>query len=264
MKPLLILVDLQQDYLKSADFEPSLGRALNGAVSLTSFCRKRGIKVAHVWTTVSRERDNRMPHWKRAEIWRCEQGTPGHKPPSILAPVEHDPVIHKSGFGTPGFAEFVRSHAADTVIVAGLKTHACIRQAALDAYQDGLAVWVAADAVMSDDPLHAAITRRYLEVRGVEFLSNADVAARLDGEAPNFEVQGGFDHAAAIMAAHDAAKAWRNSSASERISCIERLAEVLSTQTDQFAELMARELGKPVTLRSVKRHSPAWRCSTAS
>ncbi len=33
MKPLLILVDLQQDYLKSADFEPSLGRALNGAVS---------------------------------------------------------------------------------------------------------------------------------------------------------------------------------------------------------------------------------------
>lgn len=155
MKPLLILVDLQDDYLKSADFEPPIGRAVTGAVSLTSFCRKQGIEVAHVWTTVSRERDNRMPHWKRAGIWRCEQGTPGHKPPDILAPVEHEPVIHKTGFGTPGFAEFVRSRAADTVIVAGLKTHACIRQAALDAHQDGLAVWVAADAVMSDDPLHA-------------------------------------------------------------------------------------------------------------
>ena len=48
------------------------------------------------------------------------------------------------------------------------------------------------------------------------------------------------------MAAHDAAKAWRKSSAGERISYIERLAEVLSTQTGLFAELMARELGKPV------------------
>ena len=48
------------------------------------------------------------------------------------------------------------------------------------------------------------------------------------------------------MAAHDAAKAWRKSSAGERISYIERLAEVLSTANRSFAELMARELGKPV------------------
>ena len=70
------------------------------------------------------------------------------------------------------------------MIVAGVKTHACVRQLALDAWHAGLTVWVASDAIASDDPLHAVTTRRYLEARGVKFLSNAEIAAGLnDGVA---------------------------------------------------------------------------------
>ena len=39
-----------------------------------------------------------------------------------------------------------------------------------DAYERGYAVCIASDATGSDDPLHAAITRRYLEDRCTRFV----------------------------------------------------------------------------------------------
>src|SRR6476659_4861352 len=98
MRPLLILVDLQQDYLNSSYFEPMSGLVVHEATKLLAWCRKQGIPVAHVWTTVSRITDNRMPHWKQANIWQCVEGTLGHQPPTGLAPLEGEPIFHKTGF----------------------------------------------------------------------------------------------------------------------------------------------------------------------
>ena len=101
-----------------------------------------------------------------------------HAPPASLAPRPGEPIVHKSGFSTPDIAAFIEAIlllGRDTVVVAGVKTHACVRQLALDAWQAGLTVIVAADAVGSDDPLHAAATRRYFKARGIEFLSNGEL-----------------------------------------------------------------------------------------
>jgi nicotinamidase-related amidase len=42
MKPLLILVDLQQDYLNSSYLEPTAGLVVHGAAKLLAWCRKQG------------------------------------------------------------------------------------------------------------------------------------------------------------------------------------------------------------------------------
>jgi isochorismate hydrolase len=63
-----------------------------------------------------------------------------------------------------------RSLQADTLLVAGVHLHGCVRATVLDAYQRGFVIWVAADAVASDDPLHAAITRSYLARRCARFV----------------------------------------------------------------------------------------------
>ena len=138
MKPLLVLVDLQQDYLRSPQLDPAAGSVVDGAAALLAHARAEGVPVAHVWTTVTRDPDNRMAHWKREGLWQCEAGTDGHAPPASLAPREGEPIIHKSGFSTPDIAGFVQRLGRDTVIVAGVKTHACVRQLALDAWQAGL------------------------------------------------------------------------------------------------------------------------------
>ncbi len=247
MRPLLVLVDLQQDYLKSPQLDPAAGSVVDGAAALLAAARAQAVPVAHVWTTVTRDPDNRMAHWKRAGVWQCEAGTEGHAPPASLAPREGEPIVHKSGFSTPDVAAFVQGLGRDTVIVAGVKTHACVRQFALDAWQAGLTVIIAADAVGSDDPLHAAATRRYFKARGIEFLSNGELKA-LFGEdatkAARDDPPSRVNEASA--AASIAAASWRDSAPTERAGLMHRLAGVLSQEFESFAALMAEELGKPI------------------
>jgi acyl-CoA reductase-like NAD-dependent aldehyde dehydrogenase/nicotinamidase-related amidase len=247
MKPLLILVDLQQDYLKSPQLDPAAGSVVDGAAALLAQARAEGIPVLHVWTTVTREPDNRMAHWKREGLWQCEAGTEGHAPPAALAPRQGEQIIHKSGFSTPDIAAFVQGLGRDTIIVAGVKTHACVRQLALDICQAGLAVIIAADAVGSDDPLHAAATRRYFKARGIEFLSNTELkdligedAAKAAPETPSFRVD------EAVASASAAAKSWRGSASTERAKLLRALASVLAQEVEPLAKLMAEEVGKPL------------------
>ena len=176
MKPLLVLVDLQQDYLKSPQLDPAAGSVVDGAAALLAHARAEAVPVAHVWTTVTRDPDNRMAHWKRAGLWQCEAG---NRRPCAAACARPAPRRARSSTN-PASARPISPPSStglgrDTVIVAGVKTHACVRQLALDAWQAGLTVIIAADAVGSDDPLHAAATRRYFKARGIEFLSNGEL-----------------------------------------------------------------------------------------
>jgi len=251
MKPLLLLVDLQRDFLSVNALAPTADVVVEGASSLLSHCRARGIPVAHVWTTVSREPDNRMLHWKDAGIWRCVVGTPGHAPPPELAPLESEPVVHKTGFNafaSGQLLKIIRTREIDTLLVAGVHLHACVRQAVLEAHEEGLRVWVAADAVASDDPVHAAITRRYLEARSVRFSEVAELIRQLPESPPEGAGGGGGVTVVtqAVERAAAASVAWRNREDAARCGLIERLASRLADDERGFAELMAREIGKPV------------------
>src|SRR5262245_26546432 len=122
MRPALILVDLQRDYLNSYHLEPMAGTVVHEAAKLLAWCRKQVIPVAHVWTTVSRIPDTRMFHWKQARLWQCEEGTLGHQPPTSLAPLDGELIFHKTGFTafTPkDLADFAQRLEIDAVIVAG-------------------------------------------------------------------------------------------------------------------------------------------------
>src|SRR6185295_18747825 len=123
MKPLLVLVDLQQDYLKSPQLDPAAGSVVDGAAALLALARSQSVPVAHVWTTVTRDPDNRMAHWKREGLWQCEAGTEGHAPPASLAPRPGEPILHKSAFSAPDVAGFIERLGRDTIVIAGVKTH---------------------------------------------------------------------------------------------------------------------------------------------
>jgi nicotinamidase-related amidase len=182
MTPFLLLVDLQHDYLRAEGLEPAADRIVDHAAVLLEGCRAADIPVAHVWTTVSRADDQRMPHWKRLGKWMCVDGTPGHATPAPLRPANSELVIHKRffcAFSSGTLAPMLTARGVDTLIVAGVHLHACVRQTILSAYEKGFDCWVADDAVGSDDPLHAAITRRYLQTRAARFASVAELLAML-------------------------------------------------------------------------------------
>jgi aldehyde dehydrogenase (NAD+) len=187
VKPALLLVDLQHDFLRAAGLEPSAGEVVDRAAELLQTCRDLRVPVIHVWLTIPRDKDVRMPHWKRLNKWACVEGTDGHATPKELRPTESEIVVRKtyfSAFSSGELDEVLGSLGCDALIVAGLYLQGCIRCTAMDAYERGLEVIVADDAVASDEPLHAAATRRYLADRVARFLLVRAIADMLSGHAP--------------------------------------------------------------------------------
>ena len=177
MKTALLLIDLQNDFLSAQNLEPAAGIVVENAHRVLDCARKASIPIVHIWTTVNAKNqlsDTRMPHWKNAEKWSCVEGTKGQQTPRMLAPIGAEAIVHKqffSGFESGALNEILQARHIDTVILAGVHTHGCIRATALDAYARGFRVLVARDGIGSDDALHAAITLRYLDARSMTFLS---------------------------------------------------------------------------------------------
>ncbi len=67
----------------------------------------------------------------------------------------------------------------DTLILAGINTHACIRAAAIDAYQRDWHVIVATDCVDSYDRTHHEISLQYMHGKIAAVMSNDDIQAAL-------------------------------------------------------------------------------------
>jgi alpha-ketoglutaric semialdehyde dehydrogenase len=247
VRPLLLLVDLQSDYLADPELHPSAAAVTRGATTLLDGCRASGMDVAHAWTTVSRDRDDRMAHWKAQDRWLCEAGTPGHAPPAGLEPQDDEAVIHKTHFNPfadPALGDLLRERGTELLIVAGVHLHACVRETALGAYERGLEVWVAEDAVASNDPLHAAITRRYLERRSVRFIDTAQALAGLRTSTPASSPNGSVSSIASACRARQ--REWSRTSTEDRLDVLGRLAVALEREAPELADQMAAEIGKPV------------------
>lgn len=178
----LILVDLQRDFLDRPGLEPPEADLLARTSRLLQGCRDRDMPVAHVHTVLRPDGSDRMPHWVRDGTVACVDGTPGVLAPDAVAPIGGEPVITKqyfSGFGNPELVTFLAEAGARTLVVAGIYLHGCVRSTVMDAYERGFEVWVAGDAVGSNQPDHATLTRRYLDGRAATFMDVDAILARL-------------------------------------------------------------------------------------
>lgn len=254
---LLLLVDLQRDYLALPALEPSASAVVSRAQVLLDGFRERGQPVAHVWTTVTREDDRRMRHWKTQDLWRCEAGSEGHRPAPGLEPRPGEAIVHKTGFDPFVGGELdrlLRQLRVERVAVAGVHLHACVRQAVLGVHEREQVedIWVADDAVASDDPVHAAITRRYLEHRGVRFIRTAELLDVLG----NTSILSADDANSRARTAAERCRAaqtpWQRLDPAARVDVLERAADLLEPEADSLALAMAVEIGKPVRYGAIE------------
>ncbi len=234
MKRALILVDLQHDFLRAPGLEPAAGAVIAGAQQALAVARARGDLIVHVFTTVSRDDDQRMAHWRVDDRWMCERGTPGHASPIAVAP--GDVVIDKAGFSPfvrPELDAALRRHGIEAVAIAGVHTHACVRQTALEAYQRGFATSLVDGAIGSDDPVHAAITRRYLEQRSIPCAPIDDAFTTLGTTVPTSLVK--------------AKRSWAALDPEDRAARLDALADRLDGANAALVEVIVATIGKPIT-----------------
>ncbi len=248
MRPLALFVDFQNDFLGAPGLEPSAGEVVRRAARLLDGARQRGLPVVHAVTSVDPVRDDRMPHWKALDRWRCVRGTPGHAFPAGLEPRAGEAVVSKtffSAFSSPDLAGALSG--ADTLLVAGVHLHGCVRATVLDAYASGRTVWVADDAVGSDDPLQAAVTRRYLEGRAARFAPVGEILRWLESGSAAPPRDFAADAGRASTAARRALEAWRSAPAAERAQPLLALADRFAAEAPEWARRVAVGIGKPVT-----------------
>jgi len=287
MRPALLLVDLQNDFLGAAGLEPEASLLVRHAARLLCGVRALGFPVIHAVTSVDPSGDDRMPHWKAAGTWKCVAGTRGAASPPELSPSGSETVVSKtffSAFGSPDLDAALARSGADTLVLAGVHLHGCVRATALDAYPRGFEVWIAEDAVGSDDPLHAAVTRRYLEGRAARFAPVEELLSRLSdlgrAAAPGalvhrspsdttrtlftVPVEGTAEAAAAAGAAREAGERWRCVPGRERAARLEALARRIDDEAGALARDLAVDVGKPTRMGEAEARRAAELVRTAA
>ncbi len=290
MKAALLLVDLQIDFLNRPGLLPLAEQITAHASLLLSRCRETGVPIFHIRTQVKADGSDSMPHWKAADYLACIAGSAGEASPPELAPRADEAVIHKryfSGFENPQLDHQLRQLGADTLILAGIYLHGCLRATALDAYANGYRVLIADDATGSAEILHGEISRDYLEGRAASFLGTDSLLSLLGAAAYPHEpstsqpvahisghwitaTHGEFTHVhhnpadlaqtqspfalagkeVVAMAAESSGAArqeWSMTSLQQRIDTLLRWRNVISAQTDKLAKAVADEVGKPIT-----------------
>ncbi|MEO9386094.1 cysteine hydrolase family protein [Chromobacterium phragmitis] len=138
----LVLIDFQNEYFDGALPLPDAEAALERAQALRVFAAARGWPVVHV------------RHQAPAGSPLFAAGQPSSAIHAALRPNPGELVVDKrevSAFVGTDLAARLRGMGTDTLMIAGLMTHACVAGAARDAVPAGFEVIVAADACATRD-----------------------------------------------------------------------------------------------------------------
>ncbi len=180
-KPLLIVIDMLQDFLES--WEPARRQRLVRSINeLVGMMRGRGHSV--LWVRQEFEPDLRdaFPEMRAKGIRKTIKGTPGCQMVAELDVLQTDAVIIKkrySAFFGTTLDETLAQLQPDAIILAGVNTHACIRTTAIDAYQRDWSVILASDCIDSYDREHHEISLRYMKDKVAAVMSNEEISAAL-------------------------------------------------------------------------------------
>ncbi len=177
MKPALIVIDMLNDFWVVQDpaRKDSLVRAINGLVGAM---RASGHPVIWVRQEFEADLSDAFPEMREKRIYITIKGTPGCQMISELAVIPSDPVIVKkrySAFFGTALDELLKALDPDSLILAGINTHACIRTTAIDAYQRDWTVILAADCIDSYDRAHHDLSLRYMKDKIASVLTNREI-----------------------------------------------------------------------------------------
>jgi maleamate amidohydrolase len=142
MKPMLLIIDMLIDFL---DPWPEADRAplVDAVRSLIQAFRAAGHPIIWVGQEFESDLSDAFRDMRRKNTRITIKGTQGCKIVPELIPDPNEPHVIKkrySAFFGTHLDQLVLANAVDTVVLAGINTHACVGTTAIDAYQRDLDV----------------------------------------------------------------------------------------------------------------------------
>jgi len=173
-KDCLIVIDMVNDFLDR--WEPDVrSKLVSKTNQLIAAFRLANYPVIWVQQSFKSDLSDAFLEMKDHQISITIEGTLGAEIHSDLERDSADVVITKkrySAFFETNLDEVLKQLDVDRITLAGVNTHACIRMAAIDAYQRDIRVTIARDCVDSMDAEHGRVSLEYMDGMIASVLSN--------------------------------------------------------------------------------------------
>ena len=165
-RPAIFVIDMLNDCFGHAELDRIRTALCSSINQLTALARAKGFPVIWVRQEFEPDLSDAFLDMKRENIRMFIKGTPGPLIVDELVRYDSDIEIVKkrySMFYGTDLESLLQDHETDSLILAGVNTHACIRTAAIDAYQRDFQVTIVRECVASKDVEHHEITLDYLD-----------------------------------------------------------------------------------------------------
>lgn len=165
MKPCLLIIDLQNDFLAALATSAVTSLVANTNHLVRAF-RAEARPIVWIRQEFRADLSDAFLEMRDKNIAGVIEGTEGAEIHPDLEVSESDVTIIKkrySAFLGTTLDQHLQEQKVDHLILCGINTHACIRTAAIDAYQRDYRVLLPRECIGSYDDEHARVTLRYLD-----------------------------------------------------------------------------------------------------
>ena len=181
MTPALLVIDLLNDFLERWP-AAARKRLLDATNELIAMLRRNSTPVIWVRQEFEPDLSDAFAEMREKGIRVAIRGTAGAQIVPELKVAAGDRMVVKkrySAFFQTNLDQLLAELQPDTLVLAGINTHACIRMTAIDAYQRDWKVVLAADCIDSYDREHHEISQRYMKDKIAALMTNDEIAASL-------------------------------------------------------------------------------------
>lgn len=176
MKTTILIIDMLNDFFLEGRLNENKEKLCQKINDLVQWGRKNNLPIIWVRQEFRDDLQDAFLVMKKNQIRKTIENTKGAQILKELKQNKTDNEIVKkrySAFYKTGLDNILEEKGIKQLILCGINTHACVRMAAIDAYQRDLEVIIASDCVDSYDKEHHEISLRYL---------NGDIARVLDNQ----------------------------------------------------------------------------------
>jgi len=184
-KFVLLVVDMLNDFFRQhATLSAQRTQLVSAINELTRAFRQHRQPIIWIRQEFAPDLSDGFLEIRKQNIRVTASGTDGCE---VLAELDRHPaekvIVKKrySAFFGTDLDEILQAICPETVVVAGINTHACVRATVIDAYQRDYEVLVVSDGVASYDAEHHEVTRRYLDGAIARFVPSNAIAEMLRG-----------------------------------------------------------------------------------
>ncbi|MFZ2555528.1 MAG: cysteine hydrolase [Minisyncoccia bacterium] len=178
MKAVLLIIDMQKDFFRSERLQSLQSMLIVNINAVIDMARIKNIPIIWIRQEMNADMSNAPLGDRKEGVSFVVTGTEGAQLLDGLPRRENDYEAIKTRY-SPFFKteldDLLQKLGVDTLILCGINTHACVRMAAIDAYERDYEIILATDCTNSWDEEHHQVSLKYLSGKIARLMTNEEI-----------------------------------------------------------------------------------------